>query len=155
MQYTGIRKRQKYPIQAKTSNDNVFQFSDSNNFCINTFWIGAITQALYKWSRCSRSSFEGSQTTHIQSPTYGANPKSVNTKVVAINKLKHIVIGGFCLNWIFWSSLDTCILHYGTQNGAMILRFWEYLRSFWRYHYKFFCKIFVFLCCICYQNISL
>ena len=47
MQYTGIRKRQKYPIQAKTSNDNVFQFIDSNNFCINTFQIGPIRWALY------------------------------------------------------------------------------------------------------------
>ena len=122
----------------KTSNGNVFQFSDSNNFCIKTFQIGAIPQALYKWSRCSRSSFEGSQTTHIQSLSYGTNPKSVNTKVVAITKLKHIVIGSFCLNWIFLSFSDTCILHYGTSNSAMILQFWEYPRSFWRYHYNFF-----------------
>ena len=25
----------------------MFQFIDSNNFCINTFWIGAIPWALY------------------------------------------------------------------------------------------------------------
>ena len=33
MQYMGVQKEQKYPFYAKTSNDN---------FCINTFWIGAI-----------------------------------------------------------------------------------------------------------------
>ena len=43
----GVQKRQKYPFYAKTSNDYVFQFIDSNNFCINTFWIGAIPWALY------------------------------------------------------------------------------------------------------------
>ena len=43
----GVQKRQKYPFYAKTFNDNVFQFIDSNNFCINTFWIGAIPWALY------------------------------------------------------------------------------------------------------------
>ena len=47
MQYTGVQKRQKYPFYTKTSNDNVFQFIDSNNFCINTFGIGAIPWALY------------------------------------------------------------------------------------------------------------
>ena len=48
---------------------------------------------------------EGSQTTDIQSPRYGTNPKSVDTKVVAINELKHIVIGSFCIKWIFLSFL--------------------------------------------------
>ena len=43
----GVQKRQKYPFYAKTSNDNVFQFIDSNNFCINTFWIGAIARGVY------------------------------------------------------------------------------------------------------------
>ena len=41
------KKRQKYSFYAKTSNDDVFQFIDSNNFCINTFWIGPIPWDLY------------------------------------------------------------------------------------------------------------
>ena len=94
-------------------------------------------------------------TTNIQSPRYGTNPKSVNTKVVAINELKHIVIGSFCIKWIFLSFLDTRILHFGTSDNAAILRFWEYLRSFWRYRYFVFCKISVFLCSISFRNISL
>ena len=105
--------------------------------------------------KVSRSSFEGSQTTNIQSPRYGTNPKSVNTKVVAINELKHIVIGSFCIKWIFLSFLDTRILHFGTSDNAAIIPFWEYLRSFWRYRYFVFCKISVFLCSISFRNISL
>ena len=118
----------------------MFQFIDSNNFCINTFWIGAIPWALYISGGATFKAGPWTPWPLIQSLSYGTNPKSVNTKVVAITKLKHIVIGSFCLNWIFLSFSDTCILHYGTSNSAMILRFWEYLRSFWRYHYNFFAK---------------
>ena len=39
--YGGLKKL-KYPFWTKTFNDNVFQFIDCNNFCINTFWIGPI-----------------------------------------------------------------------------------------------------------------
>ena len=105
--------------------------------------------------KVSRSSFEGSQTTNIQSPRYGTNPKNVDTKVVAINELKHIVIGSFCIKWIFLYFSDTRILHFSTADNAMILRFWEYLRSFSRKRYFVFCKIFVFLCSISLRNISL
>ena len=47
MQHMGVQKRQKYDFDTNTFSDNVFQFIDSNNFCINTFWIGAIPWALY------------------------------------------------------------------------------------------------------------
>ena len=47
MQYTGVQKKTKYSFSTKTFNDNVFQLIDSNYYCINTFWIDAIPQALY------------------------------------------------------------------------------------------------------------
>ena len=96
-------------------------------------WCTLTLGSVCKWSRCSRSSFEGSQTTYIQSPRYGTNPKSVNTKVVAINELKHIVIGSFCIKWIFLSFLDTRILNFGTSDSAMLnqkTRFWPILTNF-------------------------